>query len=167
MPMLSLIAALISGAAITAGPTDSQTARLIGIFESTCMSREMKLSVNDARRISYDKLPEGLPQGKELARQPLSADVWLLNTPGRTYVYILKYHEIPGIVSERVCGLASDKIDFEAASDWVLAKTARTEGALRWPSVKEALSAYSRAGDRRFRRVRRGVYELAARRSSS
>jgi hypothetical protein len=32
---------------------------------------------------------------------------------------------------------------------------------LRWPSVKEALSAYTRGGDRRFRRLRRGVYELA------
>jgi hypothetical protein len=32
---------------------------------------------------------------------------------------------------------------------------------LLWPSVKDALSAYSRGGDRRFRRLRRGVYELA------
>jgi hypothetical protein len=31
---------------------------------------------------------------------------------------------------------------------------------LRWPSVKDALSAYTRGGDRRFRRIRRGVYEL-------
>lgn len=32
---------------------------------------------------------------------------------------------------------------------------------LRWPSVKDALSAYTRGGDRRFRRLRRGVYQLA------
>jgi hypothetical protein len=34
-------------------------------------------------------------------------------------------------------------------------------GPLRWPSVKDALSAYTRGGDRRFRRLRRGVYQLA------
>lgn len=33
---------------------------------------------------------------------------------------------------------------------------------LRWPSVREALSAYCRGGDRRFRRLQRGVYCLAA-----
>jgi hypothetical protein len=32
---------------------------------------------------------------------------------------------------------------------------------LRWPSVKDALSAYTRGGDRRFRRLGRGVYQLA------
>jgi hypothetical protein len=31
---------------------------------------------------------------------------------------------------------------------------------LRWGSVKEALSAYTRGRDRRFLRVRRGVYQL-------
>jgi hypothetical protein len=34
---------------------------------------------------------------------------------------------------------------------------------LRWLSVKDALSAYTRGGDRRFRRLRRGVYQLARR----
>jgi len=38
---------------------------------------------------------------------------------------------------------------------------------LLWPSVKDALSAYSRGSDRRFRRLRRGVYELARDESSS
>jgi hypothetical protein len=33
---------------------------------------------------------------------------------------------------------------------------------LRWPSVKDALSAYTRGGDRRFHRLRRGVYQLAS-----
>jgi len=32
---------------------------------------------------------------------------------------------------------------------------------LRWQSVKGILSAYTLGGDRRFRRLRRGVYELA------
>jgi len=32
---------------------------------------------------------------------------------------------------------------------------------LRWSSVKGVLSAYVLGGDRRFRRLRRGVYELA------
>jgi hypothetical protein len=31
---------------------------------------------------------------------------------------------------------------------------------LRWPSVKEALSAYTIGGDHRFRRIRYGIYEL-------
>jgi len=31
---------------------------------------------------------------------------------------------------------------------------------LRWPSVREALSAYTRGGDRRFNRIHRGLYEL-------
>jgi hypothetical protein len=32
-----------------------------------------------------------------------------------------------------------------------------------WHSVKEALSAYTIGGDRRFRRVGHGIYELARR----
>lgn len=32
---------------------------------------------------------------------------------------------------------------------------------LRWRSVKGILSAYTIGGDKRFRRVRRGVYEIA------
>jgi hypothetical protein len=32
---------------------------------------------------------------------------------------------------------------------------------LRWRSVKGILSAYTIGGDKRFRRVRRGVYELS------
>jgi hypothetical protein len=32
---------------------------------------------------------------------------------------------------------------------------------LRWHSIKQALSAYSTGGDRRFRRVAYGIYELA------
>ena len=38
---------------------------------------------------------------------------------------------------------------------------------LNWHSVKEALSAYTIGGDRRFRRVGRGTYELASRLQSS
>jgi len=34
---------------------------------------------------------------------------------------------------------------------------------LLWPSVKEALSAYTIGGDRRFRRVGHGLYKLAHR----
>ncbi|HZQ64080.1 MAG TPA: hypothetical protein VFA66_02480 [Gaiellaceae bacterium] len=34
---------------------------------------------------------------------------------------------------------------------------------LRWHSVKEALSAYTIGGDRRFRRVGYGIYEFARR----
>ncbi len=34
-------------------------------------------------------------------------------------------------------------------------------GPLRWHSVREALSAYTKGGDRRFRRVGYGIYELA------
>ena len=35
------------------------------------------------------------------------------------------------------------------------------DGPLLWHSVKEALAAYSIGGDRRFRRVGHGIYELA------
>jgi hypothetical protein len=31
---------------------------------------------------------------------------------------------------------------------------------LRWPSVRDALSSYTRGGDHRFHRLRRGVYQL-------
>ena len=40
-------------------------------------------------------------------------------------------------------------------------------GPLLWPSVKDALSAYSRGGDRRFHRLRRGVYWLASERAAA
>jgi len=140
MPVLSFIA-LVSSAAVTAGPPDGQTALLTRIFESTCLDREMKLSVNDARPISYDKLPKGLPDGRERAGEPLSANVWLLNTPGRTYLYILRYREIPGIAAERICGLASDKLNFEAASDWVLARS-NDQSMIRIPIVWNMREGY-------------------------
>jgi hypothetical protein len=38
---------------------------------------------------------------------------------------------------------------------------------LRWRSVNGILSAYTIGRDRRFRRIRRGVYELAAREQAS
>jgi hypothetical protein len=38
---------------------------------------------------------------------------------------------------------------------------------LRWRSVKGILSAYTIGGDRRFHRVRRGVYDLAPERGQA
>jgi hypothetical protein len=37
---------------------------------------------------------------------------------------------------------------------------ARLGRPIRWSSVKGILSAYTLGGDRRFRRIRRGVYDL-------
>jgi hypothetical protein len=46
------------------------------------------------------------------------------------------------------------------ASEIHAAATSLYDGSLLWHSVKEALSAYTIGGDRRFRRVGYGVYEL-------
>jgi len=47
------------------------------------------------------------------------------------------------------------------ASDVHAAACKLYDGPLLWP-VKEALSAYTIGGDRRFRRVDYGIYELAS-----
>jgi hypothetical protein len=44
--------------------------------------------------------------------------------------------------------------EIHAAANALLGRT------IRWSSVKGILSAYTLGGDRRFRRIRRGVYDL-------
>jgi hypothetical protein len=46
------------------------------------------------------------------------------------------------------------------ASEIHAAANALVGGLIRWSSVKGVLSAYTLGGDHRFRKLRRGVYDL-------
>jgi hypothetical protein len=120
MSMLPFIAALLFGAADAAVATDVQAANLPGVFEATCLDGQARLSAGDVTPISFDELPSDL---RERLGLPASANIWRLNTPGRSYLYVLNYDAGPGI-SPKICGLASDAMDFNTASDALAARVA-------------------------------------------
>jgi hypothetical protein len=111
--MLPFIAALLSGAAVTAGATDAQVGNLPGVFEATCLDGQAKLSAGEVTPSSFDQLPSSL---RESLGRPASGNVWRLNTSGNSYLYVLNYPGGPGM-SPKVCGLASDAMDLRTASD--------------------------------------------------
>jgi len=111
-PMSLIIATLLS-AAVQVGTGNAQVSNLPGVFEATCLDGQARLSANDVSQITFDQLPPAL---QESLGRPASGKVWQLNTAGHAYLYVLDYDVRPG-VSPKVCGLASDTMDFRSASD--------------------------------------------------
>ena len=115
-----ILAALLSGAAVTTGAPDANVGNLPGLFESTCLDGQAKLSAGDVTATSFDQLPSSL---RESLGHPASGNVWRLNTAGNSYLYVLNYTAGPGI-SPKVCGLASDAMDLRTASNALGARVA-------------------------------------------
>ena len=110
--MLPFIAALLSGAAAATGTSDAQVGNLPGVFEAACLDGQARLSAAEVTPIGFAALPAPLQQG---LGHPASAKVWQLNSSGHSYLYILDYAAAPGI-SPKICGLASDVMDLNAAA---------------------------------------------------
>lgn len=110
---MSLIIATLLSAAFQVGASSAQVSNLPGVFEATCLDGQARLSASDVSQITFDQLPPALQQS--LGR-PASGNIWKLNTSGQAYLYVLDYGNQPG-VSPKVCGLASDTMDFRSASD--------------------------------------------------
>ena len=129
--MLTIIAALLTGAAAATGASDAQVGNLPGVFAATCLDGQARLSAGDVTPIGFDGLPSAL---QERLGRPASAKVWRLNSSGHSYLYILDYAATPG-VSPKICGLASDVMDLTTAAD---ALGARVAGGMERSGLRSA-----------------------------
>ena len=111
--MLPFLAAILAGAAATAGTADAQASNLPGLFQATCLDGQAKLRADEVSAISFDQLPAGL---RDSLGRPASGKIWQLNAGGHSYLYMLDYADGAGGTS-KVCGLASDSIDLRTAGD--------------------------------------------------
>jgi len=111
--MLFAIAALLGGAMDYSVAGSADTLRLQQIFAAACLDGSVSLSAAEASPIGLDQLPRAL---RKRLGKPTSGHAWRLSHPGSTYLYVLDYSSSPE-VDPKVCGLASDSIGVEAASD--------------------------------------------------
>ena len=104
---------LLTAVAASAAFVQAQPGDLPGVFVAACLDGGARLSASQAAAASYHDLPLSL---RERLGSPASGQVWKLSAPGRAYLYILNYQPRRG-VNPKVCGLASDSMDLNAAAD--------------------------------------------------
>lgn len=114
--MFLLLTAFAAGAALV----PAQRADLPELFVAACLDGGGGLSAAQAATASFQDLPLNL---QERLGSPVSGRVWKLNAPGRAYLYILNYEPRRG-VNPKICGLASDTMDLNAAADAMEARIA-------------------------------------------
>jgi len=112
--MIGVMAALLFSST-NLPAADLTAAQLPQIFEAACLDGEAKLSPGSASPISFDALPSELR--KDLGK-PTSAKIWRLSGSGQAYLYLLDY-EAAANTNPRICGLASDQMDYGEAADAV------------------------------------------------
>jgi hypothetical protein len=110
--MLTFLAALLAGGA-QVSMANVQPSSPQSVFEATCLDGSARLSSGMVTEVGFNGLPSDL---RTSLGQPASGKVWRLNDSGRSYLYILEYGNAPG-VSPKVCGLASDAMDLQMATD--------------------------------------------------
>ena len=113
--MVGAFAALLLGAGVGLPAADLAATELPQIFEAACLDGQAKLSPGTAAPVSFDALPHELQQS---LGKPASGQVWRLNGPGRAFLYLLTYEPNPN-TNPRICGLASDTMDYASAADAV------------------------------------------------
>jgi hypothetical protein len=113
--MVGAFAALLLGAGVGLPAADLAATELPQIFEAACLDGQAKLSPGTAAPVSFDALPHELQQS---LGKPASGQVWRLNGPGRAFLYLLTYEPNPN-TNPRICGLASDAMNYGAAADAV------------------------------------------------
>ncbi len=147
--MIVSLAALLLGSMTTLPDADLQPEQLPEIFEAACLNGEARLSPADAQSVGFDALPVELRQG---LGSPSSAQVWRLNGPGHAFLYVLQY-QAGRASSPRICGLASDEMDYNAAADTVEMRVTgavhpRTTETTEWLNPKGGYDALATtAGD--------------------
>jgi len=85
------------------------------LFVSACLDGSAKLAPGEAAASSLGALPRGV---RQRLGKPVSAQVWKLNTPDQSFLYLLQYADDPKVIP-RVCGLASEEMNLRAAADAV------------------------------------------------
>lgn len=148
--MLKLIATvLLIGTAQASVAASVEVGNLPGVFAATCLDGAARLSKGDVTKIGFADLPSSLQSRLD---RPQSGDVWRLNTAGRSYLYVLNYAPGPG-VSPKVCGLASDEMSLDSASDLLDirltgGRSPERARAMEWPRPQDGYVAIAtRAGD--------------------
>ena len=146
--MIATMAALaLSGTGIGAAglpPTD-----LPQLFESACLDGQAKLAPGAAAPASFAALPREV---RDDLGTPTSAQVWQLNGDGHSFLYVLDFPAASN-VSPRICGVASDRMDYHSAADAVEMRVTgevhpKTTPAVQWLSLKGGYNALAtRTGD--------------------
>ena len=94
-----LALALASAAPPATVPAD----RLSTAFMDVCLDGAGKFSKSDLSLIAFRALPKAL---KQRLGSPKSGQVWRINSPGHSYLYVLDY-QASGANNSKICGLAS------------------------------------------------------------
>ena len=139
--MIGAIAALMLNGASVLPATDLAATDLPQFFEAACLDGEAKLSPGAASAIAFDALPGDI---RESLGKPSSAKVWRLSGSGRAYLYLLDYQGPDE--SPRICGLASDQMNYTSAADAVEKRVTgevhpRTMRTTEWINPKGGYSA--------------------------
>jgi len=108
---LAITAAANIGAA---APSPLYADSLENIFISACLDGSVNLGEQGAQPIQFDALPKTLKQ--QLAN-PTKAQVWQLQSPGHSYLYMMEYEGKNR--SPKICGVASDQLKIAPAIDAV------------------------------------------------
>ena len=140
--MIATMAALLLNGATVIPAADLAPTALPQLFQSACLDGEARLTAGSASPVGFNGLPEEL---KRSLGTPTSGDVWRLNTQGSAYLYILNYPAGPES-SPRVCGIAADQMNSEAAQDTVeMRVTGRISGehspSMEWLSPQSGYRA--------------------------
>ena len=140
--MSLLIASMLAGAAQVSAAANFQPANLSEVFAATCLDGQARLRADEVSAIGFEQLPSDL---REKLGTPTSGKVWQLGSSGRSYLYLLDYNAAPG-VSPKICGLASEAMDLQSASDVIEARlTGKVEPnkprSAQWVSAKDGYVA--------------------------
>lgn len=147
--MISAIFALLLGSGSGVLAVEQSVTELPNLFVAACLDGKAILSPGEAAAVGFGGLPEDLQ--KRLGK-PSSAQVWRLSSGGQAYLYILEYAPDPHR-SPRVCGVASDAMNYSSAADVVEQRVTgavypRTTRSIEWLDPKGGYNALATtAGD--------------------
>lgn len=122
--MILSVAASLVGASVVSMQAQPSVHALSDVFVAACLDGGARLSAGQAAAVGFEDLPSSL---RERLGKPASGQVWQLKGPGRAYLYILNYQPRRD-VNPKICGLAADGMDLNAAAD---ALDARIAGSVR------------------------------------
>jgi len=112
--MVSAMAALLLSSANPVA-ADFAASQLPQVFEAACLDGQAKLAPGSATPVTFDALP---PELRQSLGKPTSAKIWRLSGSGQAFLYLLDY-QADRNTSPRICGLASDGMDYASAADAV------------------------------------------------
>ena len=134
-----------------ASPATAATgSEMVGLFQNACLEGQAQLPAGEAVKTSFDQLPTVL---RERLTRPVTGNVWRLGGDRPAYLYILDYSADPN-VGRKICGVASETIDLQAASEAVERRVAgsvlprNADENSQWIQLKDGyMATATHAGD--------------------